>query len=103
MPVPDAYHQLVSSADIAVGVLLNADGSDVEFLPLQPRPFPESTICALEIQWAPRLLHFAGVMTWTEAPGTQTQLEPLPDAVVARLNRGFETYLTAFSNDSQVH
>jgi hypothetical protein len=101
--MPDAYHRLVASADIAVGVLLNADGSDVEFLPLQPRPFPASTICALEIQWAPRLLHFAGVMTWTEALGIQTQLEPLPDAVAASLNRGFEAYLTAFSNDSKVN
>jgi hypothetical protein len=103
MPVPDAYHRLVASADIAVGVLLNATGTDAEYIPLAPRPFPKSTVCALEIQWAPRQLHFAGVMTWTEALGIQTQLEPLPNAVVARLNRGFEAYLTAFSNDSQVN
>ncbi len=103
MPVPDAYHQLVSSADIAVGVLLDAGGTDAEYVPLSPRPYPESTVCALEIQWAPRRLHFAGVMTWTEALGIQTQLEPLPDAVVASLNRGFEAYLTAFSNDSKVN
>jgi hypothetical protein len=103
MPLPDAYHRLVASADIAVGVLLNADGSDAEFLALQPRPFPESTVCALEIQWAPRHLHFAGVMTWTEALGIQTQLEPLPDAVAARINRGFAAYLTAFSADSNVN
>jgi hypothetical protein len=103
MPVPDAYHRLVASADIAVGVLVNANGTDAEYIPLAPRRFPESTTCALEIQWAPRHLHFAGVMTWTEALGIQTQLEPLPDTVAARLNRGFEAYLTAFSNDSKVN
>jgi hypothetical protein len=102
MPVPDAYHRLVSSADIAVGVLLNADGTDAEFLPLQPRPFPESTICALEIQWAPRHLHFAGVMAWVNG-AVITQLEPMPEVAAARLNRGFEAYLTAFSNDSKVN
>lgn len=102
MPVPDAYHCLVASADIAVGILLNADGSDAEFLPLQPRPFPESTICALEIQWASRHLHFAGVMTWTDG-AVQTELEPMPESVAARLRNGFEAYLAAFSTDSKVH
>lgn len=102
MPVPDVYHRLVASADIAVGVLLNAYGSDAEFLPLQPRPFPESTICALEIQWAARHLHFAGVLAWIDG-AVQTQLEPMPEGVAARLKNSFEAYLAAFSTDSKVH
>jgi hypothetical protein len=96
------YRHLVAAADIAVGVLLNADGSDVEFLPLSPRPFPDSTIWALEAQWASRCLHFAGVMAWIDG-AVQTQLEPRPDAVAARLNRAFGAYLTVFSTDSKVN
>lgn len=101
MPTPEMY-RLVASADIAAGVLLNADGSDAEFVPLQPRPFPDSTICALETQWASRCLRFIGVMAWIDGT-VKTQLEPLPDAVATRLNRGFEAYLTAFSTDSKVN
>lgn len=100
--MPEMYRHLVASADIAVGVLLNADGSDVEYLPLQPRPFPDSTICALEAEWASRRLRFIGVMAWTDGV-VQTQLEPLPDVVATRLNRGFEAYLAAFSTDSQAN
>lgn len=102
MPTPEMYRHLVTSADIAVGVLLNADGSDAEFLPIQPRPFPASTICALEAQWASRRLRFIGVMAWIDG-SVQTQLEALPDAVASRLDRAFETYLTAFSTDSKVN
>lgn len=99
---PDTYRPLVASADIAVGVLLNPDGTEAEFLPLQPLPFPESTVCALEVEWAPRCLRFVGVMAWTNGV-VQTQLEPLPDIINARLNRSFEAYLTAFSNSPSVN
>lgn len=94
--------RLVASADIAVGVLLNADGSDVELLPLQPRPFGDSTICALETQWASRCLRFVGVMAWVDE-AIQTQLEPLPEAIAYRLRTSFEAYLTAFSTSSKVN
>lgn len=97
----DAY-RLAASADIAVGILLNADGSDVEYMPLQPRRYPDATICALEIQWAPRCLHFAGVLAW--ADGTiQAQLEAMPEHVAKRLKKGFEVYLTHFSTSSTVN
>lgn len=102
MSVPDVYSRLVASADIAVGVLLNADGSDAEFLPLQPRPFPERIIGALEIQWARRHLHFAGVLAWVGG-AMQTQLEPMPEIVLASLTRGFDAYLAAYCTDSKVN
>ncbi len=95
MHTPEMYRSLVASADIAVAVLLNVDTYDVEFMPLQPRPFPESTVLALEVEWSPRHLCFVGVMAWTDG-STHTQLEPLPEAVVTKLNRAFNAYLSAF-------
>jgi hypothetical protein len=103
MHTPEMYRPLVSSADIAVAVLLNTDACNMEFFSLQPRPFSESAVCALEVEWAPRHLHFAGVMAWTAASGIQAQLEPLPAATAASLYKGFEAYLTAFSADSNVN
>lgn len=93
---------LVASADIAVGVLLNVDGSDVEFLPLQPRPFRDSAVCALETQWASRRLRFVGVMAWIDG-AVQTQLEPLPEVIATRLRTSFEAYLTTFSTNSKAN
>ena len=89
---------LVISADIAVGVLLNSDGSDAEFLPLQPLPYPNSTIRALEAQWSARHLHFAGVLGWHDG-AIHAELEPLPQSTLERVHAGFEAYLEAFSAD----
>jgi hypothetical protein len=102
MPLSDALQQLVASSDIAVAVLVNAAGNDAEFLPLQPRPFPDSTIRTLEAEWTPRCLHFVGVMAWTDG-AIQAHLDALPEVVAVRLSRGFQAYLTAFSTDSKVN
>jgi hypothetical protein len=95
MPVPDALQQLVTRSAIAVGVLLNADGTDAEYLPLQPLPYPDSTLYALEAEWASRCLRFVGVMAWSDG-AIQTHLDALPEVVAARLSRGFQAYLTAY-------
>jgi hypothetical protein len=103
MHTPEMYRPLVASSAIAVAVLLNVDTMDVEYVSLQPRPFPESVIRALAVEWEPRRLNLVGVLGWNEQSGIQAQLEPLPDAVAARINRGFATYLMAFSADSKVN
>lgn len=98
----EMYRPLVASADIAVGVLLNASGTDMEMLPLAPRPLPESKLCALEIEWATRSLRFVGVMAWANG-SVQAQLAPLSASVTARLRSAFEAYVTQYSTDSKVH
>lgn len=90
--------QIVIGSAIAIGVLLNSDGSDAEFLPLQPLPYPNSTIRALEAQWSVRQLHFAGVLGWHNG-AIHAELEPLPQSTFARVHAGFEAYLEVFSTD----
>jgi hypothetical protein len=104
MPIPVALQQLVARSAIAAYVLVNAAGDDVEFIPLKPRPFSDSTIYVLEREWAPRRLRGVGVMAWTDG-AVQAHLDALPEAVAARLNRGFQAYLAAYSTvaDSQVN
>ena len=101
MPASE-MRQFVESADIAVGILLNADGTDVEYVPLCPFSLPESTVCALEVKWAPRYLRFVGVMAWSDG-AVRTQFEPLPEAVRVRLNAGFDVYLALFSAASNMN
>ena len=96
MPAYSDYSSLVASSDIAVGVLLNADTRDVQYIPLKPFPLPASTLCAREIEWAPMHLSLVGVFGWNESR-IQAQLEPLPEDLVTALKIGFDAYLATFS------
>jgi len=90
--------QIVHDCGIAVMVLLSQDGSDLEMLPLRPRPLPASELPTAEAFTA-RRLRPVGIIGLCGTRGMCAFKELLSEAVVAALGVSFGEYVHALIGD----
>lgn len=92
--------QLALDASIAVLVLTNAQGNDVEFLPLKPRQMSESETAELAVRWPGRGLRSVGVIGLVGTSPFCALKEPLEPEQVSALAGAFLAYLHVLFRDS---
>ena len=90
------YLSRIQSPALVVAIWLNKDTNDVEYVPIYPLPHSMETIHALREGWAERRLKLVGCMAWN-SDGVQTALDPLPADILARLHRGFASFMNSLS------
>jgi hypothetical protein len=92
--------QLVCDASVAVLVLINAQGDEIEMLPLKPRQMTEIDAAELKGRWAGRGLRVAGLIGLVGTTPRYALKEPLEPAQVSALAGAFLAYLHVLFCDS---
>jgi hypothetical protein len=92
--------ELACAASVAVFVLINEQGTDMEFLPLKPRQYPNSELEARSARWAGRGLRSVGVIGLVGTSPKCEFKEPLDVNVVTPLAGAFIAYLQSLFQES---
>ena len=85
--------QLVCDASVAVMVLINARGDEIEMLPLRPRQMTETDAAELRCRWAGRGLRVAGVLGLVGTSPRCALKEELDPEQISALAGAWDTYL----------
>lgn len=94
--------ELISTASVAVWVLINERLGDVELLPLWPRRYSDNEVAELVARWQleGRGLRPVGIMALVGATPCCEFKEPLKAKVVLSLAAAFTAYLQALFQES---
>lgn len=95
----DKFETLVAEASIAAAILANADVTDIELLPVQPRSYPPEKVQELARLWASRGLRFIGIVGMVDGQPRSMFTVPLDDLRISALSQAFLAYLGVMLKD----
>ena len=95
----DKFETLAAQSSLAVAILGNADITDIEMLPVQPRGMSAEEVHKRSVEWADRRLHFIGIAGIVDGkPRTALAVE-LDDKRIAALSQAFIAYFEVLLRD----
>lgn len=95
----DKFETLVAESSIAVAILANADATDIEMLPVQPRSYALEKAQELARLWAPRGLRFIGMAGIADGKPRTALAVPLDDLRISALSQAFIAYIEVLLKD----
>lgn len=96
-PYIEEATDIVQNASVAVQVLLNSTGDDMEFVPAAPQPANAEYWADLRTRWHGRGLHSIGFLAIVGGQAKAVFKEPVTLDVVSRLARDFQAYCLTLS------
>lgn len=91
-PYIEEATNLVANASVAVQVLLNSTGDDMEFVPAAPQPANAEYWADLRTRWHGRGLHSIGFLAMVDGQAKAVFKESVTLDVVGRLASAFQAY-----------
>src|SRR5664280_404762 len=88
----DKFETLAMESSIAVSILANADVTDIELLPIQPKGLGTEKVNELARLWAFRGLRWIGTIGIVDGQPHTALAEPLDPARISALSAAFIAY-----------